>query len=582
MSFAARARATIANRGTRDQLEGSRDKLGELAELQAALRRVATLVARGVPASEVFSTVAEELARTLGASNAALWRYETDGTATLISAHDDPLQATTMPVGSRWPLEGENIVAMISDSGRPARMDTHDNAAGWAAARIRELGLHSGVGAPIVVEGRLWGAAIVACAEPGPFPPDTEHRLTDFADLVATAIANADARDELRASRDELHELAERQAALRRVATLVARGVDPSELFKAVAEEMSHHLGAEVTAVWRYEPDGSAVLVATNVDADPRLSVGARMTLEGENLLAIVLDTGRPVRQDSIDSGNATGSTIKRIREIGIRTAIGAPIVVDSRVWGMAGLGSTSPDPLPADTEERISDFAELVATAIANAAARNELIASRARIVAAADDARRRLERDLHDGAQQRLVSLGLQLRLAEGSAPPELQEQLAGVMSGLTAVSEELQQISRGIHPAILSKGGLGPALKTLARRCPVPVNVDVDVERRLPEPVEVAAYYVVAEALTNAAKYADASEVDVCAKTKGAHLDLSIHDDGIGGADSRKGSGLIGLKDRVEVLGGHMQIASHPGSGTSLHVTIPAAADASGRPV
>jgi signal transduction histidine kinase len=341
-------------------------------------------------------------------------------------------------------------------------------------------------------------------------------------------------------------------------------------------------LGAELTALWRYQPDGSAILVATNVDADPRLPVGTRMTLEGENLLAMVSETGRPARHDSIETDNASGSTVGLIREIGLRTAVGAPIVVDRRVWGMAGLGSTNPDPLPADTEERISDFADLVAIAIANAAARDDLIASRARIVAAADDARRRLERDLHDGAQQRLVSLGLQLRLAESSAPPKLQEQLAGVVAGLTAVSQELQQISRGIHPAILSKGGLGPALKTLARRCPVPVHVDVAVERRLPEPVEVAAYYVVAEALTNAAEYAQASEVNVCAETKGAILDLSIHDDGIGGADSRKGSGLIGLKDRVEVLGGHMQIASHPGSGTSLHVTIPVAADASRRPL
>ncbi|MGA3253048.1 MAG: GAF domain-containing protein [Mycobacterium sp.] len=550
-----------------------RDKFGELAGLQAALRRVATLVARGVPASEVFSTVAEELARALGASNAALWRYEFDGTATLISAHDDPLQATTMPVGSRWPLDGENIAARIFDSGRPARMDTHDNAAGWAAARIRELGLHSGVGAPIVVEGRLWGAAVVGSAEPRPFPPDTENRVTDFADLVATAIANADARD-------ELHELAELQAALRRVATLVARAVEPSELFKAVAEEMSQHLGAKLTALWRYQPDGSAILVATNVDAAPRLPVGTRMTLEGENLLAMVLETGRPARQDSIETDNASGSTVGLIREIGLRTAVGAPIVVDRRVWGMAGLGSTNPDPLPADTEERVSDFADLVAIAIANAAARDDLIASRARIVAAADDARRRLERDLHDGAQQRLVSLGLQLRLAEGSAPPGLKEQLAAVVSGLTAVSQELQQISRGIHPAILSKGGLGPALKTLARRCPVPVHVDVAVDRRLPDPVEVAAYYVVAEALTNAAKYAHASEVTVCAETKGVNLDLSIQDDGIGGADSRKGSGLIGLKDRVEVLGGYMQIASHPGTGTSVHVTIPVVADATGQ--
>jgi signal transduction histidine kinase len=229
-----------------------------------------------------------------------------------------------------------------------------------------------------------------------------------------------------------------------------------------------------------------------------------------------------------------------------------------------------------------MAEFADLVATSIANAATRDELIAtrdeliaSRARIVAAADDARRRIERDLHDGAQQRLVSLGLQLRLAESSLPPDLQpvkEQLSGIVAGLTAVSRDLQEISRGIHPAILTDGGLGPALRTLARRCPIPANVDVLVERRLPESVEVAAYYVVAEALTNAAKCSQASNVNVCAEVKEGNLCLLVQDNGIGGADSSKGSGLIGLNDRVEVLGGHMNVISPLGSGTAMHVTIP----------
>jgi signal transduction histidine kinase len=263
------------------------------------------------------------------------------------------------------------------------------------------------------------------------------------------------------------------------------------------------------------------------------------------------------------------------MRENELDCTVGVPIVVDGRVWGLVGVGAATPALLPADTEKRLGDFAELVATAIANAESRNELIASRARIVAAGDDARRRLERDLHDGAQQRLVSLGLQLRLAEGCVPPEqrdLKDQLSRVVDGLTAASKDLQEISRGIHPAILSKGGLGPALKTLARRCSVPVNLDVAVKRRLPDLVEVAAYYVVAEALTNAAKYAHACEVNVCAESKDGSLFLSIQDDGIGGADSRKGSGLIGLTDRVEALGGRLQITSLPGSGTSLHITIP----------
>jgi signal transduction histidine kinase len=230
---------------------------------------------------------------------------------------------------------------------------------------------------------------------------------------------------------------------------------------------------------------------------------------------------------------------------------------------------------LPPDTEERVGDFADLAATAIANAQTHAELTASRVRIVTAADDARRRIERDLHDGAQQRLVSLGLELRTAEAHVPPEqqpLRERISQLVTSVVGVSNDLQELSRGIHPAILSKGGLGPALKTLARRSVVPVELILGADRRLPEPVEVAAYYVVAEALTNAAKYARASVVNVRLDIEGATMHLSIRDDGIGGADAGKGSGIIGLTDRVEAIGGKMTISSHPGSGTSLLVTIP----------
>jgi signal transduction histidine kinase len=250
-------------------------------------------------------------------------------------------------------------------------------------------------------------------------------------------------------------------------------------------------------------------------------------------------------------------------------------VVVGRRVWGAAIVGSSRPEPLPPSTETRVGDFADLVATAIANAATRAELTASRARIVVAADEARRRFERNLHDGAQQRLVSLGLALRTAEASVPVDqgaLQAQLAAIVRGMTGVSEDLQEISRGIHPAILSRGGLGPALKTLARRSTVPVVLQLFLARRLPESVEVAAYYFVSEALTNAAKHAQASEVYVDAEADGAYLRISIRDDGVGGADLVKGSGLIGLQDRVEALGGHMEIESPAGSGTSLMVKIP----------
>jgi signal transduction histidine kinase len=374
--------------------------------------------------------------------------------------------------------------------------------------------------------------------------------------------------------RKEVSVLAEQQAALRRVATLVARGVDPSEVFAAVVEEMARCLDVVSAQVIRYDGvDEAMVLANYNQRALHELPIGEPVMLDGDNVAAMVLHTARGARMDNYE--NATGSLAARVRELGIRSVAAAPVMVDGRVWGAALVGSRGPEPLPADIEERISDFADLVATAIANAATRAELIASRARIVGAADNARRRLERDLHDGAQQRLVSLGLQLRLAESTVPTEfgvLRAELSDVVGGLTGVLTDLQEISRGIHPAILSEGGLGPALKTLARRSPIPVKLDLGAECRLSETVEVGAYYVVAEALTNAAKHARASEVNVGAKCDGANLSLLIRDDGTGGADPGNGSGLVGLIDRVEALGGDMKIESPRGIGTTLHVTIP----------
>jgi signal transduction histidine kinase len=362
---------------------------------------------------------------------------------------------------------------------------------------------------------------------------------------------------------------------LRRIATLVARGVPASEVFSAVVGEVSLCLGVHHSVLFRYEPDGAAFLVAAR-DDDPgvkTMPVGERFSLEGESVVAVVSRTGRAARMVSYD--NAPGSVASRVCDLGLRTAVGAPIVVDGRLWGAAIVGWSRPEALPPDTEARVGEFADLVATAIANTEAHAQLSASRARIVAAADDARRRIERDLHDGAQQRLVSLGLALRSAEASVPPEhqaLRAQISDVVSGLAGVSKDLQEISRGIHPAILSKGGLGPALKALGRRSAVPVQLDLAVDPGLPESAEVAAYYVVAEALTNTAKHAQASEVNVRVEAEDANLHLCIRDDGIGGADSRKGSGLIGLIDRVEALGGQMDISSPPGSGTSLLVKIP----------
>jgi signal transduction histidine kinase len=521
----------------------------------------------------VFSAVADEMARCLGVVHATVSRYDADETIVPLAVYHEG-RLRTLPEGLRLPLEGDNVAARVLRTGGPARMDSHENAPGLHAARIREIGVRSAVGVPIIVDGGVWGAAVVGSSAPEPLPPDTEVRIGDFSDLVATAIANAATRAELQTSRDELQVLADQQAALRRVATLVARGVSPSKVFSAVAKELARVLAVQHASVWRYEPDGAATLLAASDEPGAtKMPVGDRFTLEGDNLAAMVLHTGRPARMDSLDE--AAGSAAARIRELGIRAAVAAPIIVDGHLWGVASVASLRPEPLPPDTETRVCDFADLAATAIANAESRTELTASRTRIVAAADDARRRIERDLHDGAQQRLVSLGLEMRAAEASVPPELHAfkgQISQLVTGLAGVSEDLQEISRGIHPAILSRGGLGAALKTLARRSAVPVELDVGVDRRLPDSVEVAAYYVVAEALTNAAKHAQASEVTVRVEAEGTNLHLLIRDDGLGGADTARGSGLTGLVDRVEALGGQMTISSPPGNGTSLSVKIP----------
>jgi signal transduction histidine kinase len=250
-----------------------------------------------------------------------------------------------------------------------------------------------------------------------------------------------------------------------------------------------------------------------------------------------------------------------------------APIIVDDQPWGTVAVTASRRDCL-TDTQTQLDDFADLVAIAIANATAREELRASRARIVTAADNARRRLERDLHDGAQQRLETLKLEVRMAHDDVPAELHGlrlQTARIMAGLTCLSDELHEFSRGIHPAVLASG-LPAALRTLARRSSVPVILDASVDEPLPDSVQVAAYYVVSEALTNTAKHAHAEVVAAAARVQNGHLQITVEDDGVGGADPRMGSGLVGLVDRVEALGGRLRVTSPSGQGTRLHVELP----------
>jgi signal transduction histidine kinase len=565
-SVEALLRVAAGREGTASALSG--EQLRVLAEEQAALRRVATLVARGVPPDEVFAAVTEEVGRLLSAEYAHLGRYEPDGAFAVVAASGG---AGVLPVGTRLTIGGKNVGTLVFETARPARIDSYAGASGASgplAGAARERGVRSSVGTPVIVEGRLWGVMVVGSTLGQPLPADTEARLASFTELVATAIANAE-------SRAALARLAEEQAALRRVATLVARGAPPEELFATVTEEVGRLLGTHLAGMARYESNDTLAVLATWAAEGEHPLVRGPWPLDGDDLGSRISRTGRAVRIDSYHGLPGPIAAFVR-EELGIASSVGSPIVVEGRLWGAVFVHRKhTHEPLPRDTESRLTGFTELVATAIANAGSRAELMASRARIVAAADETRRRIERDLHDGVQQRLVSLGLELRAAQATVPAQLAEfegALARVAEGLGSVFDELREISHGIHPAILSEGGLGPALKALCRRSALPVQLDLHAQRRLPAPVEVAAYYVVSEGLTNAAKHAHASVVNVDLDAHDTVFRLAIRDDGIGGADPGQGSGLLGLSDRIEALGGTLEVTSPTDNGTTLLIKIP----------
>ena len=564
----------IANAESRAELAASEARARELASEQAALRRVATLVAEGATPNRVFDAVRHEVARMFNIPSTVLMRFDADGMATLLATYGYYLG----PVGTRWPLEGDtSAVARVHQTGRAARADYTRHVHGSLAQAARRGGVRYPVAVPVVVEGALWGAMSAGSYGPEPPPLDLEGRLAKLTELLATAIANAESRADLAASEARARELANEQAALRRVATLVAKGVSADELFAAVAYEVASVVGVPVVGVCRYEADGTFTMLG--IAGETTFTIGSRWPVEDEGLAGMILATGRPARKD--DYTTMPGPLGAAVRDDRMVATVGVPIVVDGGIWGFMVAASRPGQPVPAGTEERLARFTELVATAVSNATMRGELVASRARVIAAADDARRRIERDLHDGAQQQLVTLALAMRSTEGRIPTgqeQLKAEVGGFADRVTSVVEELREMSRGIHPAILSEGGLSPALEALALRSAVPVMLNVRHEQRLPDAVEVAAYYVASEALTNASKHADASRVEIDLHLDDASLRLSICDDGGGGADPSRGSGLIGLKDRVEALGGTIDVESPHGRGTRLQVAIPVPADSS----
>jgi GAF domain-containing protein len=541
----------------------ARTQVRRLADEQAVLRRVATLVAGGTSPDELFAAVVEEVGRVFAVENVGLARYESNATMTTVAISER--MADSFPVGGRWPLGGKNVSTVVSETGRSSRIDSYSDASGQLGVAMHERGLASSVGAPIVVEGRVWGVLTLASTEQ-PLPADAEERLVSFTELVAAAIANAE-------SRAGLARLAEEQAALRRVATLVARGVAAEEVFAAVTEELGRLFLADVANMCRYEPDGTFTVVAGS-GAPP---VGSRWPLVGKNVTTLVFETGGAVRMDSyVDATGPVADKMRQhgIREEGMRSAVGTPVIVEGKLWGLVGVGTTLEQPLPPDTEARLASFTELVATAIANTEARTEVAASRARIVAAADEERRRVVRDLHDGAQQQLVVTVMTLemaRLALQNGEQELPALLTEALDHAQHATAELRELAHGILPGVLTHGGLRAGVHALASRMPLPVETDVSVGRLAPA-VEATAYFVVAEALTNVAKHAHARRAEVMVRIEHGTLAVHVRDDGVGGARRGGGSGLIGLADRLAALDGELRVDSPAESGTLVAAAIP----------
>jgi signal transduction histidine kinase len=372
-----------------------------------------------------------------------------------------------------------------------------------------------------------------------------------------------------------LEQLAREHAALRRVATLVASEPPTREVFTAVAREAGLLLRAQRGTLLRVVDPQLAEVVASWSDGGvPALPVGHRAAIEeGRGLLGQMLQTARPVRIEDFDE--VGGVVAALMRELGVRSGVGGPIVIGGRVWGAVTAAWPGEDAPPAGAEERLAAFAELVAYAVQNAQTRNELAASRARLVEASDEARRHIERDLHDGAQQRLVVTALELSMLErqlDNDPEAARAILARAREQLACGLSELRDLARGIHPSVLTERGLEAAVAALAQRAPLPVDLHVEISGRLDPTIEAAAYFLVSEGLTNVAKYAGADSVTVDIAATGGALEVTIADDGAGGADATRGSGLRGLLDRVSALGGRMDVCSPPGQGTRLSARLP----------
>ena len=545
--FAKLVAAALANRQARTELQA-------LADEQAALRRVAELAAGEAPAEEVLEAVAVEASRLAGVDFTTLLRFEPDGSTEIVALYGAP---GDIRVGMRAPASGDGAVQRVWRTGRAARVDNLAQTSGHWPQVAHGFGFSASAAVPIPLERRLWGALVVV-ARTDPLPQAIQQHLTHFAELAGTAISAAHARRELRVLADE-------QAALRRVAELVARGAALEEVFAVVAAEASKLLGDTATALLRYDAEEIAVVVAAANSPAPR---GLGIPSGGDTPTGELLRTGRPVRVDSF----ADTSLAELATELEVTAGVAVPVTVEGDVWG-ALMASTPRSPLPDGTEERLSQFAELAAAAIANAENKEKLTVSRARVVATADETRRRLQRDLHDGAQRRLLHTLLTLSLAKEAAIDgrPATELIDEALDHAERANSDLRDLVRGILPASLTHGGLRTAVESLVTDIPLPIDIDV-TPQRLPAHTETTVYFTVAEALTNVVKHANAAHATVEIRLQDDTLWIEVRDDGSGGADPAHGTGLTGLLDRVEASNGTLRITSSRKTGTTLQATLP----------
>ncbi|WP_127504629.1 GAF domain-containing protein [Actinoplanes solisilvae] len=555
--FAALASTAISSAQRREEVE-------RLAREHAALRRVATLVARTAEPEKIWDVVLDELGELCDAPLSSLVRFESADAVTVIAARTPAGPVDGLP--SRWPAAGNTISAKVAAQHAVVRIDW-SGVEGAIGEIVRErTSLRTSIMAPVFDQGELWGGLAVHAPKEQFLAADTERRLAGFAELVSTALANATARAEVR-------RIAEEQATIRRIATLVARQAPPAEICQTVADALAALFEVEDMRLFRYDPGDEVTVVGSHGLMAGDYPVGSSHRLLAGTAVDLVRRDGVTTRLDGYD--DIAGEPASAARTAGLRSTVACPVFVGDRLWGALAMASLQPGRIPDRVLPPISDCVDLIATAIHNAEAEERLLASRARIVAATDEARRRFERDLHDGAQQRLVSLSLELRATETLAG----EALRTATHELDAILTDLRDLSRGLHPAMLSEGGLPSAVRSLVRRCPTPVRLVLpDTWANVSEVAEIACYYVVAEALTNVAKHASASAVDLELTLDDQGVRVTVADDGVGGVDTGAGSGVIGIADRLETLGGSLSVISPPGGGTTLVAKLPAARVAS----